>query len=861
MDTAGSLRHYKAKRDFSKTAEPAGAKPKTGGNRFVVQKHAATRLHYDFRLELDGVLKSWAVTKGPSLDPRDRRLAVEVEDHPIEYREFEGTIPKGQYGGGTVMLWDRGTWQPIEDPHKGLKKGHLLFRLDGERMKGEWHLVRMKGRPGERRTNWLLIKGRDEFASESDGLTEEFNTSIKTRRSMGAIAEGEDAWISNRSGTNKVGAIKIKKPRAPRVRGLGKLPRFQSLELATLVEEVPEGDAWLHEMKYDGYRCLAAVDGANITLWTRNEQDWTDRFAKLVAPIASLGIKNALIDGEVVVLDEQGKSSFAKLQNAMHTGRDLTYFAFDLLSENGEDLTKRPLVERKKRLKALIGNGNAKVHYSEHVIGNGKALFDEVCRKGFEGIVSKRADSRYRPGRARDWLKVKCSQRQEFVIGGWQESERRHGFRSLLLGFHDNGDFTYAGKVGTGFGEEVLKSLGAKLMKREIDKSPFTAGPKPEKKSVHWVKPELVAEIAYTEFTEDGHLRHPSFLGLREDKPARDVGREKPIDPPSEKPARKDPPATNKPKKDPPPRNPYPRKADEDRTEGVRITHPEKVLYPEMGLTKRDLIEYYRAVEKLILPHVVGRLVSLVRCPQGGGHKCFFQKHATDGFPDAFKPLKVKEQKGGTAEYLHIDDLRGLIAGVQIGTLEFHVWGSQIDDIEKPTRLVFDFDPDPSVDFTQVKKAAVELRDFLAELGLRTFPLITGGKGVHVVAPIAPRAEWKQAKAFCKAIASAMETANPGRYVTNMAKAKRKGRIFVDYLRNDRGSTAIAPYSTRAKPGATVAVPLSWDELAKCKSADAFDVETMMDRAEKLRSDPWKGFFEIRQSLTKALLTGARVEN
>ena len=855
-----SLQEYKRKRDFSRTGEPAGTRPKKGGHRFVVQKHAATRLHYDFRLELDGVLKSWAVTKGPSTDPGDKRLAVEVEDHPIEYREFEGTIPKGQYGGGTVMLWDRGSWEPLVDPHQGLDRGNLKFKLHGERMKGEWHLVRMKRRPGERRNNWLLMKSRDAFASEGDGLTEAFDTSVKTGRSMGAIAEGEDVWISNRSGAKKTGATKVKKAKAKRVKGLGKKPKFRPPELATLVEEVPDGDAWLHELKYDGYRCLAAIDGDDITLWTRNEQDWTDRFARLVAPLASLGIRNALIDGEIVVLDEHGKSSFAKLQNAMNTGRDLDFFVFDLLSENGKDLTKLPLMERKARLQALIGKGNARVHYSEHVVGNGKALFEEVCKKGFEGIVSKRADVRYRPGRNKTWLKVKCGRRQELVIGGWQESERRDGFRSLLLGFHEDGEFKYAGKVGTGFGEELLASLGAKLTKRETDRSPFTAGPKPEKKGVHWVKPELVAEIAYTEFTDDGHLRHPSFLGLREDKKAKDVKREEPIDPPSEKPARKEPPSQKKPrKKDPPPRNPHPRKAEVGSVEGVRLTHPDKVLYPEMGLTKRDLIEYYRAVEPLILPHVENRLVSLVRCPQGGGAKCFFQKHATDGFPEAFKPHTVKEQKGGTAEYLYIDSLKGLIAGVQVGTLEFHVWGSEIADIEKPTRLVFDFDPDPSVDFAQVKKAAVELRDFLAELGLKTFPLITGGKGVHVIAPLTPRAEWPQAKAFCKAIASALEQAAPDRYVTNMAKAKRKGRIFVDYLRNERGSTAIAPYSTRAKAGATVAAPLSWDELARCKSADMFDVKTMTRRAKKLK-DPWPGFFKLRQTLTDAMLRAAGVE-
>jgi bifunctional non-homologous end joining protein LigD len=856
----GSLQEYKRKRDFSRTAEPAGAKPKKGGHRFVVQKHAATRLHYDFRLELDGVLKSWAVTKGPSTNPGDRLLAAEVEDHPVEYREFEGTIPKGQYGGGTVMLWDRGTWEPIVDPHEGLARGNLKFKLNGERMKGEWHLVRMKPRPGERRNNWLLIKSRDEFSSEGDGLTEEFDTSVKTGRSMGAIAEGEDVWISNRSGAKKTGATKIKKSKAKPVKGLGKKPKFQPPELATLVEEVPDGDSWLHELKYDGYRCLAAVDGGDITLWTRNEQNWTDRFARLVAPLAALGIRNALIDGEIVVLDEDGKSSFAKLQNAMNTGRDLDFFVFDLLSENGKDLTELPLIERKARLQALVGKGNARVHYSDHIVGNGRAMFEEVCKKGFEGIVSKRTDSRYRPGRNKAWLKVKCGRRQEFVIGGWQESERRNGFRSLLLGFHEDGHFKYAGKVGTGFGEELLASLGAKLAKRETDKSPFTAGPKPEKKGVHWAKPELVAEISYTEFTDDGHLRHPSFLGLREDKKAKDVKREEPIDPPSDDKPRKEPPSQKKkPRKDPPAGNPHPRKADEDSAEGVRITHPDKVLYPEMGLTKRDLIAYYRAVERLILPHVAERLVSLVRCPQGGGHKCFFQKHATDGFPEAFKPHTVKEQKGGTAEYLYIDSLKGLIAGVQVGTLEFHVWGSEIADIEKPTRLVFDFDPDPSVDFAQVKKAAVELRDFLSELGLKTFPLITGGKGVHVIAPIVPRVEWPQAKAFCKAIASAMEQAAPDRYVTNMAKAKRKGRIFVDYLRNERGSTAISPYSTRAKAGATVAVPLSWDELARCKSADMFDVKKMTQRAKKLK-DPWPGFFKLRQTLTDAMLKGAGVE-
>jgi bifunctional non-homologous end joining protein LigD len=828
---ADSLAEYRRKRDFAKTAEPAGKWVRKKGNSLVVQKHAATRLHYDFRLELDGVLKSWAVTKGPSLDPAEKRLAVRTEDHPLEYGRFEGTIPEGQYGGGTVMLWDRGTWEPLSDPQAGLKEGKLHFRLNGERLKGGWALIRMPPRGKEKRENWLLIKERDEYSDESDPILSEFTTSVATGRTMEEIAQGDSAVShSNRPGRGNAGSAARTRRRMVKSPSL---PAFRPPQLATLVDEPPEGDDWVHELKFDGYRCLVAANGPEVRCYTRNGLDWTDKFRRIADAIGAMDLPGVLIDGEVAAFTPQGRSDFSTLQKTLSEGGPIAYFAFDLIEAAGEDLAQRPLVERKDRLQALLDDLPKKspIHFSTHIRGDGHAVLAGVCAAGHEGIVSKKISAPYRSRRTRTWLKTKCSKRQEFVIGGWTPSDRRSGFKSLLLGAWDDGQLVYVGRVGTGFDEDDLRELSARLQKLARRDSPFVNVPRDVARRASWVEPRLVAEIAFTEFTSDGILRHPSYLGLREDKPAREVTLEKPT--PVE-----DVMADNR---------------QEGERAGIRVTNPDKVLFPAQGLSKSDLLDYYEAVAALMLPHIVNRPLSLVRCPQGRSSKCFFQKHDTGGFPVAMRRVMIKESGGKEAQYFYVTDLTGIVAGVQMGVLEFHIWGSRVDQVEKPDRIIFDLDPDVGLGFEDVRDAAFDLRDRLAEIGLTTFPLLTGGKGFHLVAPILRRAEWPELKAFCRAFAVMVAEESPDRYVANMAKARRKGRTFIDYLRNDRGSTAIAPYSTRAREGAPVAAPITWDEAARVAAANIFTVENMPERARKT-GDPWSGYFDVKQSITKTML-------
>ncbi|HEX9905474.1 MAG TPA: DNA ligase D [Propylenella sp.] len=830
--TGDSLADYRRKRDFGRTAEPAGKRPevKRGGNSFVVQKHGATREHYDFRLELDGVLKSWAVTKGPSLDPHERRLAVRTEDHPLEYGSFEGTIPKGEYGGGTVMLWDRGTWEPVGDPHEGLENGKLSFRLHGERMKGGWALIRMPRRGKDKRENWLLIKERDEYADEADPLLAEHTTSVASGRSMEEIASGDFAvWRSGRQ--RRSPAATASRTRSRKIGSLA-LPAFRPPQLATLVDQPPDGSDWLHELKYDGYRVLIAANRGEVRCYTRSGQDWTSKFRQIAAAAATMELPAVLIDGEVVSFSPDGRADFSTLQNALSEGGGLEYFAFDLLEEAGEDITRKPLLERKDRLQAILGGlpGKRPIHYSPHVRGDGKAVLEKICAAGQEGIVSKKASAPYRSGRTRTWLKSKCAKRQEFVIGGWIPSDRRTGFKSLLLGARNDGGFVYAGRVGTGFGERDRNELSARLQKLARKTPPFENVPRDAARRARWVAPELVAEVAFTEMTPDGRLRHPSFLGLRGDKAAREVTIERPA---------------------------HVEEVMEDGSNfaraGVRITSPDKILFPGQGLSKRDLVGYYESVAGLMLSHIARRPLSLVRCPQGSGHKCFFQKHDTGGFPDAMHHVMIREASGVERQYFYVTDPRGIVAGVQMGVLEFHIWGSRIDRIEQPDRIVFDLDPSAELGFDAVRNAALDLRDRLADLGLTTFPMLSGGKGIHVIVPLVRRAEWPAVKAFCKGFAVMAANDAPDRYVANMAKARRKGRIFLDYLRNERGATAIAPYSTRARDGAPVAAPLSWEEVGTVPAANAFSVTSMPDRV-RAAGDPWPGYFDVRQSITKAML-------
>jgi len=816
---------YNRKRDFAKTPEPRGRKAKRKGHSFVVQKHDASRLHWDFRLELDGVLKSWAVPKGPSIDPDDKRLAVRTEDHPLEYGKFEGVIPKDEYGGGTVMLWDKGHWKPEpgKDPSKTIEEGHLHFELEGERMKGEWVMFRLKGKPGERQEPWMLKKVDDDFAKADEGeaLVEKCVTSVTTGRSMAEIAAGSDVWHSNRS-EGKTG-------RAKRKAGMGP-PPFRPPQLATLVDAVPTGSDWLHEYKYDGYRLLLATAGGAATAWTRNGNDWSDKFRAIVRAASKLPA-GCLIDGEAVALGKNDKPSFQLLQASLKGGdADIVLYAFDLLVDQGTDIRKLSNAERKERLAALLKTVSPPILYGDHVVGKGEALFEAICKDGGEGIISKKAKAAYRGERTRNWLKVKCTLRQEFVIVGWQESDKRSGFRSLHLATRDKRKLTYAGKVGTGFNMKMIHDLSERMKPLEVDEPPVEV-PRGARRGSHWIEPALVGEIAFTEFTSDGILRHPSFIALREDKPAGEVVLEKPQELPKAAKRKNDSPSAE--------------------SFGIKISNADRVIYPGDNLTKGDLADYYAAIEALMLVDTANRPISLVRCPQGRSKKCFFQKHDSGTMGEHVKHVPIKESGGEVEDYLYVEDARGILACVQMGTIEFHGWGSRVGKLEHPDRLVFDLDPDVGLDFGKVKEAAVRLRDLLADLGLVTFPLLTGGKGIHVVAPLDQSATWTRVKSFAERFSRAIAEAEPEIFTANIRKNQRKGRIFLDWLRNQRGATAVMPYSARAREGASVAAPISWDELGKTRGGDGYTIRDADELIKRASSKLLAGWGKARQKLPK----------
>jgi bifunctional non-homologous end joining protein LigD len=829
---------YNRKRDFTKTKEPRGRKLRGTGDSFVVQKHDASHLHWDFRLEMDGVLKSWAVPKGPSLDPNEKRLAMRTEDHPLDYGDFEGSIPAGEYGGGTVMLWDHGRWipEPGKDPRKTIEEGHLHFRLEGERMKGDWVMFRLKPRAGDRRESWMLKKVTDEFANAEDGdeLVDEAVTSITTGRTMAQIASGTDVWRSNRSG-HKGGRAKRKSTNAP--------PPFQNPQLATLVDEVPAGSNWLFEYKYDGYRLLIATGSGAATAWTRNGKDWSDKFRALVKAASNLP-PGCLIDGEAVALNEEGKPDFQLLQSTLKDsrGKNLAFYAFDLLVDRSEDITRLPNIERKDRLKSLLAGIPPPILFGDHVLGRGEELFQEICKQGGEGVIAKRADAPYRGERTRNWLKVKCIQRQEFVIIGWSRSDKRRGFRSLLLATRDGRRLAYAGKVGTGFNARLIEELMERMEPLATDKAAVDV-PRPDRRGAHWIEPKLVAEIAFTEFTTDGVLRHPSFIALREDKPARDVVREVPRHLEGASMNSKSKPASSS-------RGKTRRATAEDF--GIEISSPERVIYPELGLTKKELADYYATVERLIMADAGNRPMTLIRCPGGRTGECFFQKHDKGTFGEHVLQIAIEEKDGTFEDYLYFDDVRGLLACVQMGTIEFHGWGSKVDKVEYPDRLVFDLDPDVGLDFSKVKEAAVRVRDLVGDLGLKSFPLLTGGKGIHVVIPLDRTADWAEVKSFADRFSRAVSEAEPDRFTANIRKVQRKGRIFLDWLRNQRGATAVMPYSARAREGAPVAAPISWDELDQFESGAAFSIRDADELLKRAKSKRLAGWGKAKQSLPDA---------
>ena len=822
-----TLEQYTAKRNFRATKEPHGKKAAAGGHRFVVQEHDARRLHYDFRLEMDGVLKSWAVPRGPSLVPGEKRLAVAVEDHPLDYANFEGSIPEGQYGAGAVIVWDRGDWSPIGDAKKGYANGSLDFELHGEKLNGRWHLVRMRKRRNDKRDNWLLIKGDDAYAAPNDApdVLEEKPQSVISGRMIGkgAAAPPKRAGAARKrikradgSGDNSAPATESELA-APKGARKAPLPQFVEPMLATLVKTPGAAGQWLHEIKFDGYRLQARIKDHKVTLLTRGGLDWTKRFGKrLVDALASLPVKTALVDGEAVVEGAGGASDFSLLQADLSGGRAdrFVFYAFDLLYLDGLDLRPAPLVTRKELLARFVGAGAGPVRLSEHFAESGELVLHHACRLGLEGVVSKLRDSPYRSGRGKAWLKSKCSQRQEFVIGGYVPSTAtRQSIGSLALGVYDGDALRHVGRVGTGFSASVARDLYARLSPMRIGASPFAGRLSAlEARDVRFVRPELVAEVDFHAWTADGLLRHAAFRALREDKPARAIVRE-----------------TRTSKEDSMPQR-----------RNVPLTHPDRVYWPDRGVTKEGLADYYAEVWPHMAPFVVGRPLALVRCPDGIDGPHFFQKHTWKGIDR--NVVVVNDPKAKDESLISIRDLDGLMALVQAGSLEIHPWGSTLAALERPDTLIIDLDPGEKVAWTAVVEAAKEVRQRLEKVGLAAFVKTSGGKGLHIVSPLTPKADWAAAKTLSKAIADGMAQDNPDRYVATIVKAKREGKIFVDYLRNQRGATAVAPYSTRARPGAAVSMPLEWDELGPEIGPAHFTVENTPARLGALARDPWQDF-------------------
>jgi bifunctional non-homologous end joining protein LigD len=823
-----SLERYREQRDFTRTAEPMPSMEGEKGSRYVIQKHAARRLHYDLRLELDGVLLSWAVPQGPSLVATDKRLAVRTEDHPLKYLEFEGAIPKGEYGGGTMIVWDRGTWRPAHDPHKSLAKGHLEFELNGERLHGRWHLVRMKPRPCEKTEQWLLIKVADGHARAptSANILGEEVTSVLSGRSNADLEKPEAMREDHRKRANILAARRIKLPDPLRVSGARKgiLRLFIEPSLASPSGSPPRGTKWRHEVKFDGYRIQARIDGDEVRLLTRKGLDWTERFTSIAQAISELSLGSAILDGEIVVEDSAGISSFSELVSDLKAGRKdrFRYYAFDLLYLNGVDLTGAALADRKALLSAVFASSphSDNLLISEHFTIEGDKFFEHVSRLGLEGMISKRHDAPYRSGRTTNWLKSRCTLSQEFVVVGYVPSTTaRRVVGSLVLGFNEAEKLTLAGRVGTGFTGEEAKALFAALEETKIAKSPLEKMPPAgSEKGVRWVEPRLIAQVDYHGWTSDQLLWHASFRGLRDDKDVREIVREgRPVAPePTSFPS-------------------------------FALTHPERLLWPDDGVTKQGLADYYASNPDWVLPHLLGRPLSLVRCPHGIAEDCFFAKHAWAGLSEVV--LRVSTGKEALA--LAIGGIEGLLSLVQGNVLEIHPWGSTLSDLERPDRLIFDLDPGEEVAWGAVIEGALEVRArLLSAFKLESFVKTTGGKGLHVVVPLTPSIEWERTKALCKGVADAMAADSPNRYVAHMAKAARGGKVFVDYLRNARGATAVAAYSTRARPGATISTPLSWIELSESIKSDHFRLGNIGRRLANLRSDPWDGFFQVRQSLT-----------
>jgi bifunctional non-homologous end joining protein LigD len=892
------LARYRSMRDFHVTAEPSGgsskSKHKTEGLPFCIQKHAASHLHYDFRLGWNGVLKSWAVAKGPSYFTGDKRLAVQVEDHPMEYGGFEGIIPAGQYGGGTVMLWDQGTWEPQaghEDIDKGLHDGSLKFVMHGTKIKGKWALIRMGGKAAdERKPNWLLIKEHDDFERGNDDpcVTVEEPDSAVTGRTMEQIASNEDhvwnskdtakgkAWYRQAGGSEEAGAssssiphktsLADKKKRAMTVsafeKSLHALPResqpgFIAPQLALQSISPPTGEGWLHELKLDGYRMQARKDGSGVQMLTRKGLDWTTRVRDVANEVAKLAVEKVTLDGEVVVLSENGTTNFADLQASLQNGASnmLTYFCFDLLHVDGHNVRELPLKQRKEMLGDVLEEADSDLlRVSEHLETDGEELFRKACELHAEGIVSKKALGRYESGRGSDWLKMKCLHEQEFVVGGFTlPSNGVHGVGALLLGYYSDGKLIYAGRTGTGFTQKTHKLMRDRLENLAQTAMPFVKIPAEAKRGVSWVKPELVVQVRFATWTADNLVRQAAFLGVREDKNAEEVVREEATVAPRPKRAgkktseSKSMPSTNAAhgvKVQVAAKNPAAMKRSP-----VRLTHPEKILDVESGLTKQMLADYYWTVAEEMLPHIADRPLSLVRCPEGSGKPCFYQKHATATLPPGIGSVDVADKNGKVEPYITLSTAEALTALAQMGVLEVHPWGSRNDDLEHADRLIFDLDPDEALGWEMLTQAATEVRKRLKAIGLESFLKTTGGKGLHVVAPIVPELGWSSLKEFAHGFVSAMEKQHPELYLTKMTKAARKGKIYLDYLRNERGATSVAPFSPRARTGGPVSLPLKWSDL-KLTERPVFRVAEFDEWKGRLKSDPWKAMAGMKQQIT-----------
>jgi bifunctional non-homologous end joining protein LigD len=792
---ADRLERYREMRDFGVTPEPRGKRVSSREKalHYYIQRHDATRLHYDFRLELDGALKSWAVPKGPSLDPKDRRLAVEVEDHPLDYGEFEGTIPEKQYGAGDVLLWDRGLWTSEDaDPGAALKKGTLHFRLDGEKLQGRWVLTRT--RRDEKKPQWLLIKRNDEHASAEVDIIEARPESVK------------------------------RAPRKARRAKKAKLPAFVTPQLATLVTAPPKSGNWVYEVKYDGYRMLARIAGGEVALFTRAGNDWTGKLPHLAQALGKLGVEDAWLDGEIVVPGADGRASFQALQNAFDAGADskIVYYVFDAPYLDGKDLRQLPLKARKQKLKAKFARPVTGVRFSDDLTGSAQKVLEHACKLRLEGLIAKQADAVYQAGRTRTWLKLKCRLRQDFVIAGYTAPKgSRSGFGALVVGVYEKPrKLVYAGKVGTGFDEERLSTLLHKFSSLKTSESPLENPPR--EKGITWLRPKLVAEVEFAERTNEGIIRQGSFMGLRQDMPAKAVGVEKAQTPP------------------------------EVETQ-IRITHPDRLIYPSLKFSKGDLARYYAEVADWMLPHVANRPLTLVRCPDGAEAKCFYQRHLGMGASPG--DLKTFARLGSSkGKYLYLESKRGILSAVQNGAVEFHTWGASVPDAKHPDRITMDLDPGPGVTWGNLVKATKLTRTLLEKLGLKCFLKTTGGKGLHVVAPLEPKLEWDEVKEFTRLVAEFLVKAEPGLFVAQMSKAKRKGRVFVDYLRNAETASAVSAYSARARKEAGVSTPLEWDELGRADVRARFTVKSVPKRLAKLTLDPWAEYSSTRQSITPTML-------